>query len=186
MKKLYSTIAHLPVISFQSEDTIATCKEYLFDPGELMCKVIKVRRHELFRKVEQFVIWEDVLEFSNGLYIQDQEVLVDADELVRHQQYVDHPCVIINMQVKTETGQELGVVYDFTIDAETGALTKIHITTNSLFITEKHIIDRSQIVKIHENTIIVYDALIQNGLLAQALKKVKKLKVEPSMTTKKP
>jgi sporulation protein YlmC with PRC-barrel domain len=184
MQKLFSVIGQYPIISFQSEGTIAKCDELYFSPEDLVCRIIKVRSNELFKKITKYVVWDDILEISNGFYVQDQEVLVDPEELVRLKEIIDFGCVIVGMQVETQSGQDLGTVYDFSLEVDTGSIIKIHVISKSLLLTEKKVIARSQIYDVKKNTIIVYDTLVEDEETELALKNVKKLEAEPSVTVK--
>jgi len=181
MHKAFSNIEGMSIISFQSEGGIGTCKNLIFEPDKMICRVVLVNTNELFKSQKRYIVWDDVLEISNGLYVQDKDVLMEKDELVRHAEVIERDCILIGMKVRTKSGEELGIVYDFILDTTTGSMMKIFVKSGKILAGEHRIIGRNKIVSVEEDTIIVYDNTVEEKVIANDLKKMKKLKIEPTM-----
>jgi len=184
MQKFFSKISNLPVISFQAEGRVAVCKEVLFDTKELVVSLLLVQSSSLFKKVKHYIVWNDILEISNGIYIQDVDSLTDESELLRHKDVIERRIVIVKMSVQTESGQKFGSVYDYTIDMETGTLIRIYVDGGGFFTAKKLIIGRNQIVELRENTIVVEDSVLKEMESEKILKKAGELRAKVSLSIK--
>ena len=71
---------------------------------------------------------------------------------------------LIGLPVKTKSGDNLGKIHDFIFDSDTGMITK-YLVSNLLMVKNiwgnELIIDRSQVIEINENEMIVEDMAVK-------------------------
>lgn len=76
-----------------------------------------------------------------------------------------HEKQLIGLQVRTKSGENLGRVYDFIFDSDTGILKK-YLVCNSFIakniLGNELIIDKEMIIEINEKEIVVDDLAIKN------------------------
>ena len=78
---------------------------------------------------------------------------------------------IINLKVETKSGQKLGRVADFIIDANTYTITTYHIKSKNIIeglFKNELIINQSQVITIDKEKMVVEDNVITEQDLAKA------------------
>ena len=78
---------------------------------------------------------------------------------------------LTNLPVITKSGQDLGKIGSFDIDADSGRLTTMHVKTRGLvkgLLDTDLRVDWSQVVTIDEDKVVVSDATVPGGVKALA------------------
>lgn len=100
---------------------------------------------------------------QNFFLVKSYSVLGETDEIVRIKEILDKKIRILQNKVVTVSGQNLGKVYDYTLDLKTGYLSRLYVRPTALFVlSPDYIINFSQIISIERDKIIVEDATIKS------------------------
>lgn len=106
------------------------------------------------------LLYQDIRDVMvQGFVVNDSQVLVDPEELVRLQDTLKLHFDALGKQVITTTKQKLGKVIDYAADTNTMYIQKLYLA-QSMFknLTGGNLgIDRTQIVEITDKQIIVQD-----------------------------
>ncbi len=155
MLLLSKQLADQPIISLQTGQTIAITRLPIIDPRSLKvvgwwCTDRANRQHVL--------LTTDVRETSrDGMIVNDHSVLSDPNDLARHREILEINFEPINKIVKTKS-RKLGRVTDYCYD-EWYVIQKIYVGQSiaKAIGTETLIINRTQIIEISDEYIIVRD-----------------------------
>ncbi len=100
----------------------------------------------------------DIREFSDiGIIIDDADDIMESDGLVRLQEILDFEFELEGKKVEDDGGMKLGKVSDFATDIASFLIIKLHVQPSLFqsFGSAEHLIDRSQIVTITDDKIVV-------------------------------
>ncbi|HWZ66156.1 MAG TPA: hypothetical protein VNX65_05210 [Patescibacteria group bacterium] len=113
----------------------------------------------------------DVRELSTiGIIVDSSDNIMPPDDLVRLQPLLDLNFKLDDKLVVEESGHKLGRVVNYIVESDTFYILKLHIKPGliqSMMVTEL-IIDRSQIINITDDKIVVKQAAVQDKV-ARAL-----------------
>ena len=148
-----------PVLSLQTGRHIATTRLPIINPRSLKivgwwCTDLNSSQHVL--------LTEDVREFNrDGIIVNDQTVLCDAEDLIRLQEILEINFEVIDKLVKTKH-RKLGKVSDYCFD-ESYIIQKIYVSQSitKAFGTDILIIGRDQIVEVTDQYIVVRDGSVE-------------------------
>jgi len=155
MKKNYSTTIHLPVVSVANEAIIAIPHNFVIDWSDFHIAALWVKIGWTKKKL---LLWQDVLEISNGWYIQSEEALSNEEELIRLQPVLEKAFTLKGSLCKTLSGMYVGKVSDFTFDVETGQILKLMIVNRAIqALVRELMLPVSAVKKVEERVIIVED-----------------------------
>jgi hypothetical protein len=162
MLKLSGSLVNQPVMSLRSGGQIAVATTPIVNPHNLKilgwwCKTTSGQMKVLLS--------EDVREIiPNGLAVNDEDALSSTEDLVRHKEILDTHFELMDKVVKTKR-QKLGKVSDFSYN-DGMFIQKLYVARplHKLFTTEDtSIIDRTQILEVTDNYILVRDTEIKAG-----------------------
>jgi sporulation protein YlmC with PRC-barrel domain len=160
MLQLSGTLIDQPVLSLRTGAEIAIAYRPLINPNNLKIEGFYCR--DLFNKHTLILLNQDVREIiRQGFVVDDHEVLVDPEELVRLKEVIDIGFDLLGKPVVTPNKQNLGKVSDFAADGETLYVQKLYVERSLLksFGTGQLGIDRNQIIEITNRHIVVQDPL---------------------------
>ncbi len=165
-----SKLIGLSVGNLDTRSKIAEIKQIFVDikKGEIIGFLCKTGGFFGSRKI---ISINDVLDFDkNAIIIRSEDELSDLDEIIRIKKIIDKDLFIIGMKARTESGEDLGKVYDFIFDSEELKITKYYL--GGIF-TEK-ILPAKKVVKIDENKheIVFSDDVIKVTKLKRTKKAV--------------
>lgn len=150
-----------PVMSIRSEGKIAVATEPIINPHNL--KILGWWCKSPASAKQLILLTENIREMMpDGLAVNDETALSTADELVRHREILDIRFQLPDKLVKTKR-QKLGKVNDFTYD-ESMFVQKLYVSRSltKIFASEDTlIIDRSQILEVTDDYILVDDAEVR-------------------------
>ncbi len=172
MLVLMKALENKPVASVQSGHRVATTGEMIIDPRNLKIFAFHVSTPQ---RQDLVLHTEDIRGVTpQGLIIDDNDQLMNPDEdLVRLKKVTDINFKLIDKPVYTENKKKLGKVADFVTETEGFMIMKLHVNRSMAKSvgTSQLIIDRSQIIQVTDDKIIVKSTAIKekSGSLKQAL-----------------
>jgi len=112
---------------------------------------------------------------AKGIVVNDHDAITPMEDMIRMKAVIDAEFEIIGTTVENETGVKLGKVRDYSADNQTFFIKKLYVgqslVRSMLSLTKPQlIIDRSQIIDVTKDKIIVKDASekVQNSKTAPA------------------
>jgi len=160
MLQLSSRLINQAVMSLRTGGQVATATEPIFNPKNL--KIEGFYCIDKFDPDALILLTQDIRDhIDKGFVINDHEVLVKEDELVRLESVLKLNFQLIGKPVVSVSKQRLGKVTDYAVDDATLYVQKLHVSQGLLkSITGGNLsIDRSQIVEITNRKIVVLDPL---------------------------
>lgn len=161
MLQLSGKLINRPVLSLRTGTSVATATEPIINPNNLKIEGFYcIDRYD--KKKNLTLLYQDVREIiSQGIVVNDYEVLVEQDEVVRLQDQIKLHFQLIGKPVVTESKNKLGKVNDFATEVETMYIQKIYIgqPLRKTLMGGSLSVDRSQIIEITNRRIIISDLL---------------------------
>ncbi len=156
MLVLSGALTGKPVASVQSGHKVATTAEMIIDPRNLKIFAFRV---DSPKSSELILHTEDVRSVTpQGLVIDNNNQLMTFDEdLVRLKEVAEINFALVDKPVYTEDKKKIGKVMDFVTETQDFMIMKIHVSRPLMksFGSSQLIIDRSQIVQITDDRIVV-------------------------------
>lgn len=169
MLKLSAALTNIPVLSLRTGGEIGLAQEAIINPNNLKIEGWKVV--DKFEQKELVLVANEVREIiDRGIIVNDHEVLVFAQDLVRLKPIMDIDFKILGKLVYTESGSRVGKVSDYAVETEALIIKKIYVSQSLLknFSGGNVSIDRTQITEITDKRIIVEDPIEKSGAPAVA------------------
>ncbi len=156
MLQLSGMIINQPVLSLRTGTQVATALSPIINPDNLKIEgfFCKVGRKQLI------LISQDIRDvLPQGIVVNDEDVLTDAEELVRLKNIIQINFALIDKHVETTSGHKLGKVGDYAIETNSMIIKKLYITQSLFrnFSGGNLGIDRTQIVEVTDKKIVVHD-----------------------------
>jgi ribosomal 30S subunit maturation factor RimM len=97
------------------------------------------------------------------MIIDSHQNLSEPEELLRHQEVLNHPFTLVGCKVVTQGGKKLGRVKDFSTDTQHFFVNKLNVVAPfwMLPFNNRFLIDRADIVDVEKSRIVVKDAAIK-------------------------
>lgn len=160
MLQLSNALLNRPVLSLRTGGIVATTTSVIINPNNL--KVEGFFCLDSRSKEQLVLVRQDVRELiPQGIVINDHDVLVEPEELVRLHKVMNIGFEPIGKPVVTLSKQRVGKVIDFATETDSMYIQKLYVS-QSFF---KHLtggnlgIDRSQVQEITAKKIIIQDLL---------------------------
>lgn len=169
MLQLSDALLNKSVLSLRTGAAIATVTGAIFNPNNL--KIEGFYCQDRFDKNELILLYQDIRDIMpNGYVVNDHDVLIEADELVRLKDVLELRFELIGKQVETISKQKVGKVSDFATEMETMYVQKIYVAQSILksFTGGSLSIDRSQINEITPRRVIINDLMKNAPVTAPA------------------
>lgn len=160
MLQLSGSLLNKPVLSLRSGGTVAWIVEPIFNPNNL--KLEGFYCDDTVDKQRLILLYQDIRELSNhGFIIDDHDVLAQRRDLVRLKSVLNLHFELLNKPVVTVSKDKIGKVSDYAIETDTMYVQKLYVSRSILrnLASGSLSIDRSQIVEITNNKIIINDLL---------------------------
>lgn len=160
MLQLSGALLNKPVLSLRTGGAVAWVTEAIINPHNLKVEGFycndSVDGHRLV------LLYQDIREVSRrGFIVDDHDVLVDPEELVRLQDIMQLRFQLPKKPVETTSKEKVGKVNDYAVETTTMYVQKLYVS-RSLWksLTGGSLsIDRSQIVEITNKRIVINDLL---------------------------
>jgi sporulation protein YlmC with PRC-barrel domain len=170
MLQLSSMLTNRPVLSLRVGSPIATTLGPIINPNNL--KVEGFYCQEERSRRQRVLLDQDIRDIiPQGIIVNDQDALSDADELVRLHDIINLGFDVIGKMVMTTSKEKIGKVNDYAVEVDGLYIQKLYIT-RSLFksLNSSSLgIDRTQIVEITDHAIIINDLHGKVPAAAQAV-----------------
>ena len=153
-------IINRPVLSLRTGGVIATATTPIINPNNL--KIEGFYCNDKFSKAPLVLLTQDIRDMlPQGFVVNDHDVLVPPEELIRLKEVLATNFEIIDKPVYTVNKKRLGKINDFAADSETMYIQKLYVGQSLLKSLSggQLSVDRSQIVEITDRKIIINDPL---------------------------
>ena len=170
MLQLSNTLADKAILSLRTGGPIATVIGAIINPDNL--KIEGFYCQDRFDKRQLILLSQDVREsLPQGLVVNDHDVLVDAEDLVRLKKVLDLKYELIGKQVETVSKQKIGKVSDYAIETETMYIQKIYVAQSIFksFSGGSLSVDRNQVIETTPRKIVISDLEAMSRAAAPAI-----------------
>ncbi len=160
MLQLSASLLNKSVLSLRTGTAIATITAPIINPDNL--KIEGFYCEDRFDKRQLVLLYQDIRDIlAKGYVVNDHDVLVEPEELVRLQKVMETNFDLIGKHVVTLSKQKVGKVSDYAAETSTMYVQKIYVAQSILkSLTGGSLsIDRSQINEITPKRIIIDDLL---------------------------
>lgn len=157
---LSASLIDQPIMSLRTGGEVATARELIINPNNL--KIEGLLCEDRFDKSRLVLLSQDIRDhIKQGLVVDDHEVLVAPEELIRLRHILELHFVLLNKPVVGTHKQRLGKVTDFAIDGDSLYIQKLYVGQNLLksFSGGTLSVDRSQIIEITDRKIVIQNPL---------------------------
>jgi sporulation protein YlmC with PRC-barrel domain len=170
MLQLSASLLNKSVLSLRTGSPIATITGPVINPDNL--KIEGFYCQDRFdKKKELILLYQDIRDMlPQGYVVNDHDVLVEPEELVRLKEVLELNYQLVGKQVVTVGKEKVGKVSDYATEAETMFIQKIYVA-QSVFksLTGGSLsIDRSQVHETTPKKIIINDLLKDSAVPAAA------------------
>jgi sporulation protein YlmC with PRC-barrel domain len=148
-----------PVLSLRTGTVVAVTTTPIINPNNL-----KIEGFYCEDSVERgktlVLLYQDIRDLlAQGFVIDDHDVLVEPNELVRLQDILKLNFTIFGKPVITASKSRLGKVNDFAVDTNTMYIQKLYVSQSMLksFTGGNLGVDRTQIIEINDKRIVIND-----------------------------
>lgn len=170
MLRLSNTLFDKSVLSLRTGGPIAAIKAPIINPDNL--KIEGFYCEDRFSKAELILVSQDIREIlPQGFVVNDHDVLVEADDLVRLKKVLEINYQIIGKQVETISKQKIGKVSDYAVETESMYIQKVYIAQSVFksFTGGSLSVDRNQVVETTPRKIVINDLEAKSAATAPAV-----------------
>lgn len=170
MMLLSDNLLEVPVMSLQTGAELARTAEPIIDPRNLTIVALYVTGASLETDPTVLHI-SDIREVSDiGYIVDDSNVLMGIEGLVRLQQILDFNFNLIGAKVKDRNGSKLGKVSDYTFEPNSFVIQQLHISQSLMksLSNVSNVISRQQIIAVTDKEIVVDVATIKDRIVENA------------------
>lgn len=156
MLQLSASLLNKSVLSLRTGTAIAAITGPIINPNNL--KIEGFYCEDKFDKKQLILLSQDIRDIlDKGYVVNDFDVLVEADELVRLKKVIDINFELLGKQVVTVDKQKVGKVSDYATETGSMFIQKIYVAQSILksFTGGSLSIDRTQINEITPRRIII-------------------------------
>jgi sporulation protein YlmC with PRC-barrel domain len=160
MLQLSTSLLNKDVLSLRTGTPVATITGPIINPNNL--KIEGFYCQDRFDKRDLILLYQDIRDvMPQGYVVNDHDVLVEPDELIRLKDILELNFELIGKQVVTTDKEKVGKVSDFATETETMFVQKIYVAQSILkSITGGSLsIDRTQINEITPKRIIINELM---------------------------
>jgi sporulation protein YlmC with PRC-barrel domain len=156
MLQLSATLLNKAILSLRTGSPVANVQSVIVNPNNL--KIEGFYCQDKFSKEQLILLVQDIREIlPQGFVVNDHDVLVEEEDLVRLKDVLELNFSVINKQVVTIDKQKVGKVSDYAAETSSMYIQKLYVS-RSIFkslSTGTLSIDRSQINEITPTKIII-------------------------------
>jgi len=160
MLQLSSSLLNKSVMSLRTGGEIASITAPIINPDNL--KIEGFYCEDRYDKKQLVLLFQDIREIlPQGYVVNDHEVLVEPEELIRLKDVIALDFELIGKQVATVSKQKVGKVSDYATETETMMIQKVYVAQSVFksFTGGSLSVDRNQIQEITPRRIIISDLL---------------------------
>jgi len=156
MLQLSARLINQSVLSLRTSTTIAGATQPIINPNSL--KIEGFYCQDRFNHEELVLLYQDIRDIlPQGFVVNDHDVLVEPEELVRLRDILELQFDLIGKTVETVSGKKVGKVSDYATEMETMFIQKIYVSQSILksFTGGSLSIDRNQVNEITPKRVII-------------------------------
>ena len=156
MNRLFSTTVGLPIICVDTGITDYKLSAFVIDTDRLTIELVVIQ--QAFDSNKYYIMPRSVREIGRqSIIINSEDDISEANDIIRYQKIISSKPYLVGYKVVNSSKQKLGSVKDFGFDST-------HLTINKLVVrshwsrrllAKELIINRSQVVKIDNKTVVV-------------------------------
>lgn len=168
MYLLGSSLKNLPVLSLQDGSIVTRVDEAVINPDTLEISAFKCASLPGL-PAEPVVLPRDLRQLSaDGLIVNFADDISSAPDVVRLAPLFANPYRLEGSRVISDMQRRLGRVEDFTVNAETYRVQRLHVKRPIMrsLMGSSLVIDRTQILDVNRREIVVKEATINEAALA--------------------
>lgn len=169
MLQLSTNLLNKSVLSLRTGGAIATITGPIINPHNL--KIEGFYCQDRFDKKELILLYQDIRDLlPQGYVVNDHDVLVEAEELVRLKDVLKLRFELVGKPVETLTKEKVGKVSDFAAETETMFIQKIYVAQSILkSLTGGSLsVDRTQINEITPKKVVINEMYKKSPVPATA------------------
>jgi hypothetical protein len=139
---------------------VATILQPIFNPNNL--KIEGFYCQDRFSKENLVLLYQDIRDIiPQGFVINDHDVLVGADELVRLKKIIEIDFELTGKIVETVSKEKIGKVSDYAVESQSMFVKKLYVSQSLLksFTGGSLSVDRTQIQEITPTKIVISELL---------------------------
>jgi uncharacterized protein YrrD len=160
MLQLSGSLLNRPILSLRSGGPVAWVAAPIINPNNL--KLEGFYCNDTIDKKRLILLYQDIRELSKqGFIIDDHDVLAHPGDLVRLKNVLELNFELLKKPVVTVSKDKIGKVSDYAFETDTMYIQKLYVSRSILrnIASGSLSIDRSQIVEITNNKIIINELL---------------------------
>jgi hypothetical protein len=160
MLQLSASLVNKPILSLRTGTPIAQTTMPLINPNNL--KIEGFYCEDRFNKAQLILLCQDIRDvIPQGFVVNDHDVLVEADELVRLQKIIALNFELVAKPVETVDKEKIGKVSDYATEISSMYIQKIYVSQSILksFMGGSLSVDRTQVHEITPKRIIINELL---------------------------
>ncbi|MBW3538194.1 hypothetical protein KY386_01740 [Candidatus Parcubacteria bacterium] len=163
---LASHLDGLPILSLRNGQPVALAGQTVIDPDKLEVVAVYCQSGSgPWRKNTAVILARDIREVAReGIVIDSLEDIEEVSEIVRLKAVIDKHFQPKGAPVMTESGHQLGKVEDYTINVKSFLIQKLYVRQSIIknLLLNNLVIDRSQVVQVTPQGIVVRDASVKD------------------------
>lgn len=160
MLQLSNSLLNKQIMSLRTGSPIASITGPIINPDNL--KIEGFYCQDRFSKQELILLYQDIRDaLPQGYVVNDHDVLVEPEELIRLKDVIALDFELIGKQVVTVGKQKIGKVSDYATETETMFIQKIYVSQSLVksFTGGSLSIDRAQVQEITPNRVVIDELL---------------------------
>lgn len=156
MQKIYTHTLGAPIVRYSDGLQLAKVQDLIVDAESGKIEAVWVKKGGSWFQ-NAIITVSEILEWKIKVYVQDEEVFADPEDLIRVQKILDAGIPIYKNHVYTKAGEYLGSVADFSFDTKSFAISQLYTIKYlfGLFPIERRVIPKKEIIEILADRIIV-------------------------------
>lgn len=158
MLQLSASLLNQPVMSLRTGAAVATIESMIINPNNLKVEGFYCADH--FSKNRLVLLAQDIRDnIKQGIVIDDHEVLVEPEELIRLKEILELKFELFGKPVETVSKHKVGKINDFALDSQTLYVQKLYVGPSLLksLSNGQLSVDRNQIIEITNRRIVIQD-----------------------------
>ena len=158
MVRDFKSMIGTKVLEFESGDLLGMVSGIVADPDSGIVEAFWVRPTTIPLR-NAILKTSDILEFKKNLYIKSDQVLAQAEDVIRINEILEDGRRFIGSAVESETGVSFGVCDSLSFDTGTYVLKQIHSRKSFLgiFTLDERFFSYENIIKVLSGVILVND-----------------------------
>lgn len=162
----YSSIVGALVGELKEQTKVGIVAEIIIDKEKMSLFAIALAPPFAFFSKNKFVLGLDITHLlKNGVIINNIDSVVDEAESARLKSLIKEKSYGIGQKVRSETGENIGRVYDFLIETDDLSITKIYVKS----LVRERIIPTDKIVNFERKVITIKSSRVSNKVKSTAI-----------------